>query len=356
MKRSFMRFAIALPAVALVLIASVGSWYAFSTPPVKNLPLAGDLIAISSAEGRHLLGATLVKTDYRQLEPFLLPQSRRAFCGPATSAAVINAALRPAVQVTQSSLFDTAAGATKSELAVSFGGLTLEELARFFRAHGLHVRIVHARGSNIASFREAAQSTLAEARTFLVVNYDRRGLGQVGAGHISPIGAFSRETDRLLVLDVATYKYPYTWVPVSSLWAAMSAVDPDSGRSRGYLLVTAGGESTSQRLDDFGRRARRGPAHRASSRVLQGSIDGRHRRPARVPGRERRPDRAPARARVVGARLLLGAFRGPRRHSTGGQLRSRKRAFRGPRAIAAEDHAGIRRLSDVTRGTSKRRS
>ena len=251
MKRSLKGVAFAVPAIALLLVASVGSWYAFSAPPVENLPLAGDLIAMSSAEGRQLLAATEVKTDYRQLEPFLLPQVRRAFCGPATSAAVINAALRPRTRVTQSSLFDTAARAVKSELAVSFGGLTLEELADVFRAHGLHVQLVYAADSDIASFRDAARSTLAEPRTFLVVNYDRRGLGQSGAGHISPIGAFSRDTDRVLVLDVATYKYPYTWVPVSRLWTAMNTVDSDSGRSRGYLLVATRAGSTLQPLDDL---------------------------------------------------------------------------------------------------------
>jgi hypothetical protein len=72
----------------------------------------------------------------------------------------------------------------------------------------------------------------------LVVNYDRRELGQSGAGHISPLGAYSPATDRLLILDVAAYKYPYTWVPVSKLWSAMNTIDSDSGRTRGFLLVT----------------------------------------------------------------------------------------------------------------------
>ncbi|EWS64201.1 Phytochelatin synthase [Hydrogenophaga sp. T4] len=121
---------------------------------------------------------------------------------------------------------------------MSFAGLTLEELARVLRAHGLQVRIVHAENTDLASFRTAAQATLSEPHTFLVANYDRRGLGQSGAGHISPIGAFSPATDRLLVLDVAAHKYPYAWVPVSRLWDAMNTVDADSGRTRGYLLVT----------------------------------------------------------------------------------------------------------------------
>lgn len=237
MRRMLRRVAFAVPVTALLMAAGV-AWYAFSAPPVENLPLGADLIAASSRDGRALLLASPSKTDHGQLEPFLVPQKRRAFCGPATSAAVINAALGPQPRINQSTLFSPAVRAIKSELAVSFAGLTLEELARVLRAHGLRVSIVHAENADLASFRTAAQATLSEPHTFLVANYDRRGLGQSGAGHISPIGAFSPATDRLLVLDVAAYKYPYAWVPVSRLWGAMNTVDADSGRTRGYLLVT----------------------------------------------------------------------------------------------------------------------
>ena len=65
--------------------------YALSAPPVESLRLASDLIAVSSTEGRQLLATSQMKIDYDQLDPFLRPQIRRAFCGPATSAAVINA-------------------------------------------------------------------------------------------------------------------------------------------------------------------------------------------------------------------------------------------------------------------------
>ncbi len=191
-------------------------------------------------EGQHFLAESVYKTDLAQLKPFLLPQGRRAFCGPATSAAVINAALRPSNPVTQFSLFGTATPDTKSELAVSLSGLTLEELAVLLRAHGLVVRTVHAKFGDVATFRADAQETLSEPLTFLVVNYDRGAVEQAGAGHISPVGAYHVATDRLLVMDVAAYKYLHTWVPLSKLWVAMNTVDLDSGRSRGYLIVTAG--------------------------------------------------------------------------------------------------------------------
>lgn len=237
MKRRFKLVAVA--AVALGSVASSVAWYGLSPPPVENLQLASGLIAISSADGQQFLAASPNKTDYSQLAPHLLPQTRRAFCGPATSAAVINAALGPFTKVTQASLFSAATRSVKSELAVSLSGLTLEELAGFFRAHGLQVRTVHAEQSDVASFRSDAQAALSEPLTFVVVNYDRKALGQSGAGHISPIGAFSPPADHLLVMDVATYKYPYTWVPVPKLWSAMNTVDSDSGKTRGYLLVTA---------------------------------------------------------------------------------------------------------------------
>lgn len=168
-----------------------------------------------------------------------MAQARRAFCGPATISAVVNAALHPAPPVTQHSLFNDATDAVKSEYALTMGGLTLEELAGFLRAHGLQVQTVHASGSSLASFRMAARRTLGEPQTYLVVNYDRRVLQQAGVGHISPLGAFDPETDRVLVLDVASQRYPYTWVPVADLWAAMNTVDADAEQTRGYLLVAA---------------------------------------------------------------------------------------------------------------------
>lgn len=248
MKRSLKLVAFGIPALALVATLSV-AWYALSEPPAENLPLAHDLIALPSVEGRHLLESSTDKTDYGHLDPFLRPQSRRGFCGPATGAAVINAALGPQSDVTQTSLFSPAASAIKSELGVSLSGLTLEELAGILRAHGLQVRTVYADQSDVAAFRSAAQSALSEPLAFLVVNYDRKGLSQVGAGHISPIGAFSHATDRVLILDVARYKYPYTWVPVAKLWNAMNTVDPDSGRTRGYLLVSASTQAAPSPVD-----------------------------------------------------------------------------------------------------------
>ena len=127
--------------------------------------------------------------------------------------------------MTQTTLFTPEAEAVRSELAVTFGGMTLSQLAGIIRAHGFHVEVVHAGESDVASFRKLAGATLAEPTTFLIVNYERAALKQKGGGHMSPVGAYNAETDRLLVLDVASQKYPYTWVPTNALWNAMNTVD-----------------------------------------------------------------------------------------------------------------------------------
>lgn len=37
-----------------------------------------------------------------------------------------------------------------------------------------------------------------------------------------------------LILDVARFKYPPHWVPLSLLWEAMDSVDATTDRPRGY--------------------------------------------------------------------------------------------------------------------------
>ncbi|MEO6698522.1 MAG: phytochelatin synthase family protein [Paraperlucidibaca sp.] len=214
------------------------SWFMFSTPTLHRLALAPSLIDATSVAGQQLLSRASAKTDYGQLVAEFVPQSRRGFCGVATSVAVINASSHPQPRLTQKTLFTAKASALKGELAVTFSGMTLDQMAALIAAHGLSVKTMHAAQSSLESFRAAAQRILAEPHAFLVINYDRKMLEQHGAGHISPVAAYDAETDAVLVLDVAASKYPYTWVPLPMLWAAVNTIDPDSGQTRGYLVVS----------------------------------------------------------------------------------------------------------------------
>lgn len=238
-----MKRALKITCIAFIASVTLGlggtSWIMLSTPAVHRLALAPDLVDASSASGQEELANSAAKTDYDQLAPEFVAQNRRAFCGVASSVTVLNALLHPQPRLDQDSLFTPKASAVKGDLAVSFSGLTLEQLASLMEAHGVQVKTVHAAQSNIEQFREVARTTLAEPLVFLIVNYDRKALEQEGTGHISPVAAYNSEKDALLILDVAAYKYPSTWVPLPKLWSAMNTIDPASGQTRGYLLVSA---------------------------------------------------------------------------------------------------------------------
>jgi hypothetical protein len=73
----------------------------------------------------------------------------------------------------------------------------------------------------------------------VIVNYQRSEVGQESMGHISPLAAYNAQSDRFLLLDVARYKYPPTWVAAGALWKGMDSSDISSGKTRGFLLVAS---------------------------------------------------------------------------------------------------------------------
>ena len=111
--------------------------------------------------------------------------------------------------------------------------MTLAQLGELLRAHGVQVTVYYASDSGLDAFRSVALQNLATAGDFLLVNYQRDALGQGEIGHISPIAAYNVKTDRLLILDVASYRYPPVWVSTEVLWKAMNTVDPASGARAG---------------------------------------------------------------------------------------------------------------------------
>ena len=81
-------------------------------------------------------------------------------------------------------------------------------------------------------------AALGQPDSRVIVNFNRASLGQEGEGHFSPLVAYDAASDSFLILDVARYKYPPAWVNFTDLDISMRTVDPDSGLSRGVLIVT----------------------------------------------------------------------------------------------------------------------
>ena len=63
---------------------------------------------------------------------------------------------------------------------------------------------------------------------------DRRGV--VGRA-LSRAAAYDTRSDRVLILDVARYRYPAAWVAVPALWQAIRSIDTSSGLSRGLIEI-----------------------------------------------------------------------------------------------------------------------
>ena len=57
-------------------------------------------------------------------------------------------------------------------------------------------------------------------------------------GHFSPVVAYNRARDMVLVLDVSRYKFPPWWCPTELLWKGIDTVDTSAAKRRGLLVVS----------------------------------------------------------------------------------------------------------------------
>ncbi len=226
--------ALAIAVSALALLSGGAVWQlAFRAPTVELLPLPERLVAVTDTEGQRLLADSTAIADYQPLMTSFETQGRPAFCGVASSVAVLNALRPSAPHLTQRTFFADWA----TELQVTFKGMTLQQLGELLRKHGAEAEIVFAQETNLDTFRAMARANLRHAGDYVLVNYQRASLGQREGGHISPLAAYNATADRFLILDVAAYRYPATWVSAVDLWNAMNTLDTTSGRTRGFVMI-----------------------------------------------------------------------------------------------------------------------
>jgi glutathione gamma-glutamylcysteinyltransferase len=215
------------------------------TETFHRRPLPSDLVAFGSPEGRALLAGAMAAGTAEPFFPLvahLHTQAEPAWCGLGTLVTVLNA-----LEIDPGRPWKGAWRFFGEELLVcckslaesAADGLSLDEVACLAQCNGADAEVARAEDPTAeATFRAALDVAVrAPAGPFLVANYARTPLGQTGSGHFSPLAAWHPETDRVLVLDVARFKYPPHWVPVARLVAAMATLDPETGRTRGWLRV-----------------------------------------------------------------------------------------------------------------------
>ena len=213
----------------------------------QTLPLPQNLINLNSAEGEKLLLESQALQDYFPLSIQFVTQKNQAYCGVASSVMVLNSLSIPAPKApeygtyhlfTQDNFFNAQTQKVVGAEIVARRGMTLEQLGRLLESYPVKAEIHHAGDVTLDEFRTLAVKNLEQRGNFVLVNYLRKAIAQETGGHISPLAAYNKQSDRFLILDVSRYKYPPVWVKATELWQAMATVDSDSGKTRGFVLVS----------------------------------------------------------------------------------------------------------------------
>ncbi|GAB1543863.1 hypothetical protein NUACC21_65390 [Scytonema sp. NUACC21] len=213
-------------------------------------PLPSPLISFSSPEGKQIFTEALAlggMEGYFALAEQFHTQSEPAYCGLGTLVVVLNA-----LSIDPGRIWKGLWRWYSEEIldcclqlpVIKQQGITLDQFACLARCNGARVELERYGNRTIEEFREALRkATASEQGLHMVVSYSREVLGQTGDGHFSPIGGYHPERDLVLILDVARFKYPSHWVPLSLVWDALAPVDPATGKPRGYILMSKAKDS-----------------------------------------------------------------------------------------------------------------
>ena len=207
---------------------------------VKIIPLnSQQTLAWMQQSGNHSKFLNLIR--------YFVTQKTLAYCGVASSVILLNTlkSSAPLERVhypyryfTQSNVFGLnilKQGITPAK--VNHSGMSIADVMALLSSHGLKTRAYHAGDMNYEQTKQVMVAAMKAPGEYILVNYYRPALHQVGGGHISPVAAYDAKTDSFLLLDVARYKYPPVWVDAKTLYAAMDTKDSRSTATRGFIVV-----------------------------------------------------------------------------------------------------------------------
>ena len=199
-----------------------------------------------SAQGQLLRKRIAAEADYWQLAPNFAMQQTQSYCGVASAVTVLNSlplkkpvdpAYTPYHYFTQNNFFSPEVRQVIPAETALAQGMTREEMAAALARHGAATRSIPGDTFTDDSLRTLLRTALANDGQFVLANYFRASLDQVGGGHWSVLAAFDPVSDRVLILDVAKYKYSPSWVSIHLLRLAIATLDTTSSKPRGLVLV-----------------------------------------------------------------------------------------------------------------------
>jgi hypothetical protein len=227
--------------------------YTFISPAFGQSPAAESAFAEpavvywDSAEGKVLRARMPADADYWQLAPNFAAQITQSYCSVASAITVLNSmpiakpvdpTYAPYAYFTQRNFFTPAVAKIISPQTVLEMGMTREEMAATLSREGVKAISIAGDTFSEESLRTLLKKALGDDGQFVLANYYRGALGQVGGGHWSALAAYDAQSDSVLILDVAKYKYPPAWVSISLLRQAIATTDTTSNKARGLVIVS----------------------------------------------------------------------------------------------------------------------
>eukprot|EP00977_Amphora_coffeiformis_P021060 scaffold8782_cov145-Amphora_coffeaeformis.AAC.1 len=238
-----------------LLLSSSSSLSKSSLSSTASNPIQAPLFLNHTAAYQWLLDddSPLGPQDYFLLQQGFEAQVNQAYCGVASATTLLNSfrnhndvtlpvdyAYDPYSYATQEDVFDNACVVQnvfyRNEdfdgiLAAPFG-LGMAQVAAllecFFHVQDQwQVQLTHVdpSQSTLEQVRDALRKILGTTHARVLVNFDRHVVQEEGGGHWSPVAAYNPTIDAFLILDVAKYKCPATWIPARLLYQAMGTTD-----------------------------------------------------------------------------------------------------------------------------------
>jgi hypothetical protein len=200
-----------------------------------------------SPEGKVIRARMPAGADYWQLIPNFSVQMTQSYCSIASAITVLNSmpikkpvdpTYAPYAYFTQANFFTPEVAKVIGPETVLKIGMTREEMAETLNQQGVKATSIAGDSIGTDELRALLKKALGDDGQFVLANYLRAALDQVGGGHWSALAAYDETTDRVLILDVAKYKYAPAWVEVATLHKAINTLDTTSNKTRGLVIVS----------------------------------------------------------------------------------------------------------------------
>lgn len=201
--------------------------------------LFAEHIPLDSREGMDRLNRS-IHTPYLPLKNCYEEQLIN-YCGIACGVIILNTLgiLTPdGSPYTQPQFFTKSVLEITNEATVVQRGVTFEELVDCLNTFPqLGVAGVYAdQFRTPEELAIALKQLMSQEGHFVIANFSRKALGQVGGGHYSPLAAFDEVSRSVLILDVNLRRYGSYWVPIDSFWQSMQNIGDRRNSPRGLIL------------------------------------------------------------------------------------------------------------------------